>query len=663
MSKIQSNVQKRELKFKTVERYSDFVNKNVPLNIAGLVGMASPFLAYQYPSIGVAAALLSLPYITLKSIASFKKREEEPVLGLIENKEGNQFYINAGMVVGEHSPEGPVADIKDKSNLKCPVLLDETTIRTHGVIAGTTGSGKTVFAKSIMKQLIARIGCGFMMIEGKGDNGMFHEIYAEAVMAGREKDFFFLNFLDKHNSNTINLLELGDYETTRDVIVDFIMSGKEQDDWAEGGKNLMSAFIKPLIILRDSGLSFDVSKAHLIHTMEDMKKHSKKLSLFTLQHLLTTPKSMFEFCLAIERVYKNDGFALADTLKTYILKDGEELKEYYDIDEVEKIHESSYNVLLQQVQELGSWEDVVSKGSFDAVQKAMKSPSDSLYKLEISKGKFSDLFNTFLSDFGEIFGVEEGDINLEDVIVNGKILHCPLQGINPTIASSIGKILLSGIRSVAKKRAKSDPLVVPFVVFLDEFNSWSKGIDGFGDLLSVTRSYGLSFWIMFQSDLDKVDDGKNLEAEQILANVNTIFLLKVQSTALIERFNKSLGKVRFFEKEVKEYATSKDEGIIINNSYSEKEEDALPVDVFPKLCSGQGYVITKGGVNKFITSYLPDTTIFEESTKRNIPENLLVDKERFMNFCLDNVSIDELDILKDKPKTQKIVKKLVKKAS
>lgn len=89
---------------------------------------------------------------------------------------------------------GKIKRVPNVENIESPLLIDETTLRTHMLISGTTGSGKTVFVKSIMKQLLSANGSGFMMIEGKGDNSMFHRIYAEVIMAKREKDFLFLKF-------------------------------------------------------------------------------------------------------------------------------------------------------------------------------------------------------------------------------------------------------------------------------------------------------------------------------------------------------------------------------------------------------------------------------------------------------------------------------------
>jgi hypothetical protein len=457
---------------------------------------------------------------------------------------------------------------------------------------------------------------------------MFHEIYAEVIMAKRERDFYFLNFIDKYNSNTINILEIGDYDSIKDSVIDFIIAGKQEDTWSDKGKNLMTAFLKPLIILRDADLIFDVTKSKEIKNMKDIKKYKKKLSLPLLKELTLTPERMFEFCLALDRVYDNDKEKFAEQLKTYRLSEGEVLTDYSKSSDIPQIHKICEDILLQLVKELSSWEKIKELGSWEKVYETLSS-GEVMYDLDVAKGFFTSLFTTFGDTYGEIFSVEEGDINIEDIIVNGQILHCPLQGINPTMATAIANILLSLIRSVVKKRSKENPLLFPFIIFCDEFNSWSAGVKGFGDLLSVTRAYGISFCIMHQSSLSKIDDGKGIEKGQILANINTLFLLKVKDIEVVEDYNKLLGEEEYYEKDKKEEYDSKQEGIKIDNKYSKSTRKYLDPKIVMGLKSGQGYVVTSGGeVKKFVTSYISDTTVFEPITKNDIPKITLISKEK-----------------------------------
>jgi len=493
---------------------------------------------------------------------------------------------------------------------------------------GTTGSGKTVLAKAIMRQLIREIGTGFMFIEGKGDNPMAQEIYAEVVLAKRETDFFFLNFLDKYNSNSINLLETGDFESIRDVLIDFLISGEgsKSDTWMQGAKDLMINALKVLLILRDADLVFDIEKADQINTIEDMKMYRKNISLMRLRELLINPKDLLHFCLAMDRVHENSYEKLVEKLQTYRLKPNETV-DNTTFEKIE-IHRSLKDTIIQQSNGLGDWSTVQKLGSFEKITKSIQSSQGVFYKLEVSKSFYGEMFTTFFENYSEIFAVEHGDINLEDIITNGKILHVALQGINPSQANSLGKLLLSMIRMFAKKRAKAKPLKVPFMVFADEFNSWSKGISGFADLMSVTRAYGISFIIMYQTDLEKIDEGKGIEAGQIIGNTNTTILLKTQDPKIVKRLNEKLQKVEVAQGDIREKRpTSNDKDTESHRRFTMKERDRIEAEEIANLESGQGYIITSGYVGKMITAYIADNTRFEPNEDADIPLNELYPKK------------------------------------
>lgn len=560
-----------------------------------------------------------LSFVLAKYLLPWKSDNED--LGcILENKPSQEFFLDLGLLVHQHTKFGAAFDAKKQGNVIAPLLHPEEIGRTHYNIIGTTGSGKTVFAKSVMRQLLRDIGTGYMFIEGKGDNGMGHEVAAEVALAGRFIDYRILNFLDKHNSNSINILEDGDYESIRDVLVDFMIAGDaaKSDTWLQGGKDLLTNTLKTILTLRDADLMFDVSQSDMINTIEDMKLYHKKISLLSLRSLLISPKALIHFCLALDRVHQNSYKELIATLKTYKLKENEELI-ISDYDKIE-IHEGLKDVIIQQSNGLGDWSKVQQLKTYENIVKSIKSNQGVFYKLEVSKGFYGEMFTTFFENYSEIFAVEYGDIDLEDIIVGGKILHCVLQGINPSQANSLGKLLLSMIRMFAKKRAKEKPLKVPYMVFCDEFNSWSKGITGFADLMSVTRGYGISFALMYQSNLNKIDDGKGIEADQILANTNTIILLKTQDDKIVKQINEKLRRQEVaIRDELKEHEGRKEDGTEQEKRYDNKERDRIEFEDVTNLKSGQGYIITSGLIGKMITSYIVDKTTFEQDVDTNLP--------------------------------------------
>jgi len=548
----------------------------------------------------------------------------EDMDGVVKNTKKEEHFINLGYMVQEHDSRGASKDFT-KDNIVYPINISKTHYSTHMNIIGTTGSGKTVMAKSMMRQIIRDIGTGYLIIEGKGDSGMLHEMYAECVVSKREHDFFVLNFLDKHNSNTLNPLELGDYDSIVNLLKDFMFATGNGDTWEEGGKELFEGVLKPIIVLRDSNLIWNPKYTKEINTIEDIEQYRDDLSIPVLRDFIQSPMFIFEFAMAISRLYKNDRVEFEKRLKTNNIRKNK--NEYFDANsERIEIHDILKGVLMTQGQEIPEWEKVVELGSYSALLDSVKDKGKAIYKIQISTGFFGKMFQVFIGQFGEVFAVREGDINLEDILVNNKILHIALQGINPEVASGIGKFMLSLIRMVAKKRGKKKALRAPYTLFLDEFNSWSKGIEGFADLMSVTRSYGLTFCIMYQSDLSKIDDGKGIEKGQILANTNTTIYLKVVDVNIIKDLIDKLPKDKVFRKNLK-VTSSKDTDKDTEITYTDAEVDYMKTEEMMNLKGGQGFVYINGIINKMVSTYISDNTRYDINSENDIPIIKLVKKD------------------------------------
>lgn len=98
--------------------------------------------------------------------------------------------------------------------------ITNSDARTHAMVLGTTGSGKSEFLMSLAFNAIAW-GSGFIFVDGKADNSLPFKIYSMCKRAGREDDFFVVNFItgdvdaftrsrdDVRSSNTINVFSDG----------------------------------------------------------------------------------------------------------------------------------------------------------------------------------------------------------------------------------------------------------------------------------------------------------------------------------------------------------------------------------------------------------------------------------------------------------------------
>ncbi|EOZ8645326.1 DUF87 domain-containing protein [Acinetobacter baumannii] len=90
-----------------------------------------------------------------------------------------------------------------------PVFIPYSHISQHIAINGSTGTGKSVLATSMMAQQM-RNGGGLCFIDGKLSNKELLAVWQLACWAGRETDLLIINAGDPSMSNTINPILRGD---------------------------------------------------------------------------------------------------------------------------------------------------------------------------------------------------------------------------------------------------------------------------------------------------------------------------------------------------------------------------------------------------------------------------------------------------------------------
>ena len=67
-------------------------------------------------------------------------------------------------------------------------------MRTHVLIFGSTGSGKTEALVSLSFNALAQAS-GFLYVDGKGDTSLFAKVFAMCRLMGREDDLLLINFM------------------------------------------------------------------------------------------------------------------------------------------------------------------------------------------------------------------------------------------------------------------------------------------------------------------------------------------------------------------------------------------------------------------------------------------------------------------------------------
>ncbi len=67
-------------------------------------------------------------------------------------------------------------------------------MRTHALIFGSTGSGKTEALIGIAYNALLQAS-GFIYVDGKGDNSLYAKVFSMVRSMGREDDLLLINFM------------------------------------------------------------------------------------------------------------------------------------------------------------------------------------------------------------------------------------------------------------------------------------------------------------------------------------------------------------------------------------------------------------------------------------------------------------------------------------
>lgn len=179
-------------------------------------------------------------------------------------------------LVDRHDPKpgsnqpGPAAGIYFFGNdieTNEQLWFSNNDMRTHALIFGSTGSGKTETLISIAFNALAQ-GSGFIYVDGKGDNALFAKIFAMVRSMGREDDLLLVNFMtgamdiigpqETVLSNTMNPFAAGSSSMLSQLVVSLMDSGSQggnsdADMWKGRAISFIEALMKPLVWMRDHG--------------------------------------------------------------------------------------------------------------------------------------------------------------------------------------------------------------------------------------------------------------------------------------------------------------------------------------------------------------------------------------------------------------------------
>lgn len=183
----------------------------------------------------------------------------------------NKDTINNKMFIGR----GFSLDDKKREKL-VDIYLEDDNCFNHSFVFGSTGVGKTRLIEGLIEQDIPKQN-NIVIIDPKGDIGLFSKVTEIAKKHNREKDLLFLSPIYPDYSIKINPLK--NYSMEEEIISHIVASVPAKDEFFYNiALETTTVIVKSLLIIRrynkdESALNFDeVSSKASYNGLKDLRE-------------------------------------------------------------------------------------------------------------------------------------------------------------------------------------------------------------------------------------------------------------------------------------------------------------------------------------------------------------------------------------------------------
>ena len=372
-------------------------------------------------------------------------------------------------------------------------------MRTHVLIFGSTGSGKTEALVSIAFNALVQ-GSGFIYVDGKGDNSLYAKVFSLVRSMGREDDLLLINFMtgardivgpqEKRLSNTLNPFCQGSSSMLTQLVVNLMSSGGQNSDgdmWKGRAIAFIEALMKLLVYMRDEGsILLDANTIR---------------NYFHLERLES---------IAIDKVFPRDE------------------QERINIESIPKLVSDPLRNYL------------ITLPGYNKEKKG-KQVSQVLEQHGFITMQLVRAFSSLADTYSHIIRTNLAEVDFKDVVLNRRILVVLLPALekSPDELANLGKIIVSSLkammaaglgeevegdyRDVIERKPTNAP--TPYLCILDEYGYYA--VQGFAVVPAQARSLGFSA-IFAGQDLPAFQKVSKEEAASIGANTNIKICMKLE---------------------------------------------------------------------------------------------------------------------------------------
>lgn len=382
------------------------------------------------------------------------------------------------------------------------IWAGNSDLRTHMLVLGTTGSGKTEFLLGLVFNALVQ-NTGFIYVDGKGDPKLQKEIFRLARFLGREDDLLIINFITSGRdfiekqvdkvTNNMNIMG----NTSSGMLIELIVSlmddsGGGGDMWKGRAISFVASLTRPLTYLRDKGY----------------------INLSPEKYL-----EYFELNIIEELVWEHNG------------KYGE-----------------AFDVIVAPLRSYLT--------TLPGYQKTKKKQQEqkTLEQHGYIVMQLTRIFNDLNFNYGHIFKTKVGDVDFFDVVINRRLLTVLLPALEraPDSLRMLGKMIVGSIKQMmagclgnrvegaVREIIDSRPTNAsfPFYTILDEYGYYA--VIGFAVAPAQARSLGFSV-IFAAQDFSSLKKSSAEEADATWENTNVRAVGRITSGQKSETWERLVG--------------------------------------------------------------------------------------------------------------------------
>lgn len=382
------------------------------------------------------------------------------------------------------------------------IYAGDSDLRTHQLVLGTTGSGKTEYLLGLVFNALVQ-NTGFIYTDGKGDPALQKNIFKLARRVGREDDLLIINFITsgrdfvekQYDKVTNNMNMMGN--TSSGMLIELIValmddSGGGGDMWKGRAISFVAALTRPLTYLRDKGYINLAPESYLDY---------------------------FELNAIEELVWEHKG-------------------KYGETFDVVCAPLRSYLLTLPGYQK----------------NKIKKQETKTLEQHGFIVMQLTRIFNDLTFNYGHIFKTKVGDVDFYDVVINRRLLVVLLPALEraPDSMRMLGKMIVGSIKQMmagclgnrveglVREIIDSRPTnaAVPFYTILDEYGYYA--VIGFAVAPAQARSLGFSV-IFAAQDFSSLKKSSAEEADATWENTNIRAIGRITSGQKSETWERVQG--------------------------------------------------------------------------------------------------------------------------